>query len=87
MRAYRTDADWPTTRAGLSGFFYVTTGSDRIDVVNRGLLIPNTGYNRTAGNLKDAEFNIYLCRPSNSQTIQVGFYFTGGNPVCEDVNR
>ncbi|WNG28464.1 hypothetical protein F0U62_34040 [Cystobacter fuscus] len=86
VRAYRTDADWPSTRAGLSGFFYVTTGSDKLDVVNRGLLVPNTGYNRTASNPKDAEFNVYLCRPSNAQTIQVGFYFTGGNPVCENIN-
>lgn len=87
VRAYRTDADWPTTRAGLSGFFYVTTGSEPLDVVNRGLLVPGTGYNRTASNPKDAEFNIYLCRPATSQTIQVGFYFTGGNPVCENINR
>jgi hypothetical protein len=87
VRAYRTDADWPAARSGLSGFFYVTTGSNRIDVVNSGLLVPNTGYNRTASNPKDAEFNVYLCRPSNSQTIQVGFYFTGGNPVCENVNN
>jgi hypothetical protein len=87
VRAYRTDMDWPTTRGGLSGFFYVTTGGDPLDVVNRGLLVPATGYNRTASNPKDAEFNIYLCRPSTSQTIQVGFYFTGGNPVCENINR
>ncbi|WP_143177665.1 hypothetical protein [Cystobacter ferrugineus] len=83
VRAYRTD-NWPATRAGLSGFFYVTTGADEFDVVNDGLLVPNTGYNP---NGKDAEFNIYLCRPSDSKTIQVGFYFTGGNPVCENINR
>jgi hypothetical protein len=84
VRAYRTDANWPDTRAGLSGFFYVRTDSQRLDVVNEGLLVPNTGYNRTASNPKDAEFNVYLCRP-NADSIQVGFYFTGGNPVCEDI--
>jgi len=87
VRAYRTDADWPSTRAGVSGFFYLTTGGDDFDVVNDGLLVPNTGYNRNTSNLKDAEFNVYLCRPTGSQTIQVGFYFTGGNPVCQQINR
>ncbi|WP_309893298.1 hypothetical protein [Archangium sp.] len=87
VRAYRTDADWPSTRAGLSGFFYVNTGSQQFDIVNQGLLVPNTGYNRNTSNLKDAEFNVYLCRPSNSQTIQTGFYFTGGNPVCSQLSR
>ncbi|WNG46265.1 hypothetical protein F0U60_20675 [Archangium minus] len=87
VRAYRTDSDWPSTRAGLSGFFYVTTGSEQLDVVNRGLLVPGTGYNRNTSNPKDAEFNVYLCRPSGSETIQVGFYFTGGNPVCAQINR
>jgi hypothetical protein len=87
VRAYRTDADWPSTRAGLSGFFYVTTGAQQFDIVNQGLLVPNTGYNRNTSNLKDADFTVYLCRPSNSQTIQTGFYFTGGNPVCSQISR
>ena len=87
VRAYRTDTNWPDTRAGLSGFFYVTTQSTQLDVVNSGLLVPNTGYNRSASNPKDAEFNVYLCRPANSQSLQVGFFFTGGNPVCQQVNR
>jgi hypothetical protein len=87
VRAYRTDTNWPDTRAGLSGFFYVNTGSQQFDIVNQGLLVPNTGYNRNAANPKDAEFNVYLCRPSTSQTIQTGFYFTGGNPVCSQINR
>lgn len=87
VRAYRPDTDWPSTRAGVSGFFYLTTGGDDFDVVNDGLLVPNTGYNRNTSNLKDAEFNIYLCRPTGSQTLQVGFYFTGGNPVCQQINR
>jgi hypothetical protein len=87
VRAYRTDKDWPTDRSGVAGFFYVTTAGAESDVVNKGLLVPNTGYNRTAGNLKDAEFNIYLCRPSGASTIQVGFYFTGGNPVCQQINK
>lgn len=87
LRAYRTDANWPDQRSGLSGFFYVTTGSNRLDVVNNSLLVPGTGYNRSTSNPKDAEFNVYLCRPTGSQTIQVGFYFTGGNPVCAQINR
>lgn len=87
VNAYRTDTNWPDTRAGLSGFFYVTTGSNQLDVVNNSLLVPGSGYNRNTSNPKDAEFNVYLCRPSNSQTIQVGFYFTGGNPVCAQINR
>lgn len=87
VRAYRTDADWPATRSGLSGFFYVTTQTTEFDVVGSGLLVPNTGYNRSTTNPRDAEFQVYLCRPANSQQIQVGFYFTGGNPVCQDINR
>ncbi len=87
VRAYRTDADWPATRSGLSGFFYVTTQTTEFDVVGSGLLVPNTGYNRNTSNPRDAEFQVYLCRPTGSQQIQVGFYFTGGNPVCQDVNR
>jgi hypothetical protein len=85
VRAYRTDQNWPDTRAGLSGFFYVRTDTQRIDVVNAGLLVPGTGYNRTASNPKDAEFNVYLCRPT-ADAIQVGFYFTGGNPVCGNID-
>jgi len=87
VRAYRTDADWPATRGNLSGFFYVTTETRSFDVVGQGLLVPNTGYNRSTTNPRDAEFQVYLCRPANSQQIQVGFYFTGGNPVCQDINR
>lgn len=87
VRAYRPDSDWPTTRGGVSGFFYLTTAGEDYDVVNEGLLVPDTGYNRNPNNLRDAEFNVYLCRPSTSQTIQVGFYFTGGNPVCAQINR
>jgi hypothetical protein len=87
VNAYRTDADWPATRAGLAGFFYVTTGGAETDIVNKGLLIPNTGYNRNTSNLKDAEFNVALCRGPGSTTIQPGFYFTGGNPVCPNLSR
>jgi Cys-rich repeat protein len=87
VNAYQPNNDWPSTRAGLSGFFYVTVGGQSFDVVNEPLLVPQTGYNRNPSNLKDAEFNIYLCRPANSTSIQVGFYFTGGNPVCQQVTR
>lgn len=87
VRAYRTDADWPSARSGVAGFFYLTTGASKIDVINTGLLVPSTGYNVTSGNKRDAEFNLYLCRPSGSQTIQTGFYFTDGNPVCSQINR
>lgn len=86
VRAYRTDADWPATRSGLSGFFYVTTGGTETDVVAN-LLLPNTGYNRNTANLKDAEFQTYLCPGSNVSTIQVGYYFTGGNPVCQQLTQ
>lgn len=87
VRAYRTDADWPSTRGGVAGFFYVNTGGEDFDIVNDGLLVASTGYNRNPSNLKDAEFNMYLCRPTGSQTIQVGLYFTGGNPICQQLNR
>lgn len=85
IRAYRTDADWPSTRQGLSGFFYVKTDTTKLDVVNSGLLLPNTGYNRSTTNLKDAEFQTYLC--ANLASIQVGYYFTGGNPVCASFSQ
>jgi hypothetical protein len=85
VRAYRPDSNWPSTRAEVAGFFYVRTDTTQLDVVNEGLLVPNTGYNRNDSNLKDAEFNVYLCRPSNSTSLQVGFYFTGGNPVCANI--
>ena len=88
VRAYRTDADWPSARSGVAGFFYLTVNATtKMDVVNQGLLVTGTGYNVTASNKRDAEFNLALCRPSGSQTIQTGFYFTGGNPVCSQVNR
>jgi hypothetical protein len=87
IRAYRTDADWPSTRAGLSGFFYVNTGGTQTDVVNQGLLLPNTGYNRNSANLKDAEFQTYLCPGSNVASIQAAYYFTGGNPICQTFSR
>jgi hypothetical protein len=85
IRAYRTDADWPATRAGLSGFFYVKTDTTQLDIVTQGLLVPNTGYNRSTTNLKDAEFQTYLC--SNLASIQAGYYFTGGNPVCASFSQ
>lgn len=87
VKAYRPDSNWPNTRSEVAGFFYVRTDTTQLDIVTSGLLVPNTGYNRNVNNLKDAEFNVYLCRPSSSQTLQVGFYFTGGNPVCANLNR
>jgi len=88
VRAYRTDADWPDTRAGLSGFFYVATNTTRTDVVASGSLIKNTGYNRNPTNKRDAEFQVALCRRSDGgNQLQVGFYFTGGNPVCQVIQR
>ncbi|MCP3103849.1 hypothetical protein LZ198_33720 [Myxococcus sp. K15C18031901] len=87
VRAYRTDTDWPATRNGLAGFFYVTTAASQTDVFGKGLLVPGTGYNRSTTNLRDAEFQVYLCRPTGSQAIQVGFYFTNGNPVCQNITR
>jgi hypothetical protein len=87
VRAYRTDVDWPSRRSGLQGFFYVNTGARQFDILAEGLLVPNTGYNRSTTNQKNAEFQVYLCRPANSNTIQPGFYFTGGNPVCSNITR
>lgn len=87
VRAYRTDADWPAARSGLSGFFYVNTAAGRTDIVDSGLLIANTGYNRSTTNLKDAEFQVALCRPAGSTTVQAGFFFTGGNPVCSQLTK
>jgi Cys-rich repeat protein len=84
IRAYRTDADWPATRSGLPGFFYVTTGGQQTDVVAN-LLLPNTGYNRSTTNLKDAEFQTYLCFTGTS--IQAAYYFTGGNPICQTFTK
>ena len=87
VKAYRTDADWPSTRAGLSGFFYVTTNTTRHNVIDEGLLVPNTGYNRNTSNFRDAEFQTYLCPGSNVSSIQVGYFFTGGNPVCQTLTQ
>jgi hypothetical protein len=87
IKAYRTDANWPDTRSGLSGFFYVNTGGTQTDVVNSGLLLPNTGYNRNTANPKDAEFQTYLCPGSNVASIQAAYYFTGGNPICQTFNK
>ncbi len=84
VRAYRTDAEWPSTRAGLAQFFYVNTAARQFDILNEGLLL---NYTRTSGNLKDAYFDTYLCRPSGSTTIQAGYFFTGGNPVCQQLRR
>jgi hypothetical protein len=56
VRAYRTDTDWPATRGGLNGFFYVTTTTNEFDIVASGLLVPNIGYNRSTSNPRDAEF-------------------------------
>ncbi|MET0403243.1 MAG: hypothetical protein ABW123_12605, partial [Cystobacter sp.] len=36
-RAYRPDSNWPDTRAGLSGFFYVTVDGTELDIVNQKL--------------------------------------------------
>jgi hypothetical protein len=85
IRAYRTDANWPDTRAGLSGFFYVNTGGVQSDIVNQGLLVPNTGYNRNPNNQKDAEFQTYLC--TNVSSVQAAYYFTGGNPICQTFTK
>lgn len=87
VKAYRTDANWPDTRSQVAGFFYVRTDTTQLDIVTSGLLVPGIGYNRNSSNLRDAEFNVYLCRPSNSTSLQVGFYFTGGNPVCANITR
>ncbi|MBN1209979.1 MAG: hypothetical protein JXB05_34325 [Myxococcaceae bacterium] len=85
VKAYRTDADWPDNRSLISGFFYVRTDTTELDIIDLHLLVPNTGYERNPANPKDAEFMIYHCREPNSTRIQVGYYFTGGNPVCADI--
>lgn len=87
VRAYRTDQDWPSTRSGLSGFFYVNTQQQTLDIVGRNLLVPGTGYNRNSANLKDAEFQVYLCPPLNTSSLPVALYFTGGNPTCPIITR
>jgi hypothetical protein len=83
VRAYNPNG-WPDTRAGLSGFFYVPTDGQDVDVLGSSLLRPTTGYNRTAGNVNDAEFQINLCS-SATDALQPGFYFTGGNEACADI--
>jgi len=87
LRAYRTDADWPATRSGLSGLFYVKVNGSELNVVDSGLLVPNTGYNRNSSNLKDAEFQIYLCQESTATAVTAGFYFTNGNEICGTVSK
>jgi hypothetical protein len=90
LRAYRPDANWPGTRGGLPGFFYVNTEGAQTDITNAPLLIPGTGYEPQPNSTnpgRNAEFNIYLCRPTGSRTILAGFYFTGGNPVCARFTR
>lgn len=86
LRAYRTDADWPATRAGLSGFFYVTVNGVDVDVVPN-LLLPGTGYNLNPSNKRDAEFQTYVCQESTSETISLGYFFTGGNRFCARASR
>lgn len=81
IKAYRNDTAWPATRAGLSGFKYVSTSGNEVDLVTANLL-PNIGYNKNSD--KDAEFNIYLCS-SSSNLLQPGFYFTGGNEACRSL--
>lgn len=83
LRAYRTDMDWPATRAGLSGFKYVPVSGNDVDILGTNtLLLPNIGYNRNSANLKDAEFNVYVCADNAMNDLQPGFYFVGGNEVC-----
>ncbi|MHB8874316.1 MAG: hypothetical protein ACYC8T_11570 [Myxococcaceae bacterium] len=85
IRAYRTDADWPATRAGLPGFFYVDTNGGQLDILGSGLLMPAVGYNRSTTNLKDAEFQVYQCPPAAPNAFLPGFYFTGGNEACRQL--
>lgn len=85
VRAYRTDANWPDTRAGLSGFYYVNTSGNDQDIIGLTLLRPNVGYNRNASNPKDAEFQVYLCAENAANALQPGFYFAGGNEACRQL--
>lgn len=84
LRAYnKNGATWPAQKSGVSGFFYVKVAGTDVDATT---LVRPSGYTLQNGD-KVATFLVNFCVPSSQTNLQIGFYFTGGNPFCADVTK
>ncbi|RKH48046.1 hypothetical protein [Corallococcus sicarius] len=78
---YSKNADLPTSKEGLNGFFYVRTNGSELN----GVPLSN-GYQRSA-DARSASLSVNLCTAAGDSQIVLGFYFTGGNGYCATLTK
>ncbi|NOK09467.1 hypothetical protein [Corallococcus exercitus] len=78
---YSKNADLPSTKEGLNGFFYVRTNGGE----QNGVPLSN-GYQRSA-DARSASLSVNLCTSVNDSQIVLGFYFTNGNGFCATLTK
>lgn len=81
--AYTKTGTFPANKSNLPGFFYYSSSGTPTDIPLN--LLRTSGYSLfQGGSVMTAKFT--LCS-SATQSIQAGFAFTGGNPVCATLTR
>lgn len=82
IRAYSPSGGLPTTAAELSQVFsYVKeNGSSIADSSQFSGIV-------TSGDLKNTEFLVSTCVRADQPTVNLGFYFEGGNALCQTASR
>ncbi|WNG35831.1 hypothetical protein F0U61_20745 [Archangium violaceum] len=83
VKAYIKTGTFPAEKSGLPGLFYVRVNGTQLDGTT---LIRPSEYS-TADGGKRAEFIMNFCPGESATTLSIGLYFTGGNEVCEQLNR
>ncbi|RYZ17772.1 MAG: hypothetical protein EOO70_00955 [Myxococcaceae bacterium] len=78
---YSKNADLPSSKEGLNGFFYVRTNGSELN----GVPLSN-GYTRSADS-RSASLSVNLCTAAGDSQIVLGFYFTGGNGYCATLTK
>jgi hypothetical protein len=83
LRAYTTGT-FPAQKSNLPGFKYVTTTGTEIDIPS--MLLQQANYT-VSTDMKHATMKFTLCSTTAMNSIQAGFYFTGGNPYCANLTH
>jgi hypothetical protein len=72
----------PADDSGFSGFFYVKTDQGEVPLNAANLF----NYTKAADN-KSGSVSVFLCAANNITSIDLAFYFTGGNGYCTTFTR
>jgi hypothetical protein len=79
---YTKDGTLPAGEEGLNGGFYVTVNGNEIGLVPANML----NYTRAADG-KSATVDVFLCADDAISSINLAFFFTGGNGFCSTLTK